>query len=65
MLNSNFEKQAVLEPQYRALVSLFTSLMSKYNIATRNVSGHGYTNGESTKCPGKYFPMQRFKKDII
>jgi N-acetyl-anhydromuramyl-L-alanine amidase AmpD len=38
--------------------------MEKYNIPLANVSGHGYTKGEQTKCPGKHFPMERFLKDI-
>ena len=60
----NYEKKAVPDKQYRALVSLVRTLMSKYNISANNVSGHGHTKGGSTKCPGKYFPMQQFKKDI-
>ena len=63
-LIGNFEKQTVPDLQYQSLVRLTKTLMSKYDIPTTNVSGHGHTKGESTKCPGKYFPMQRFKKDI-
>jgi len=63
-LIGNFELGAVPEKQYLALLSLTTKLMKRYSIASENVSGHGHTFAEYTKCPGKHFPMQRFLKDI-
>ncbi len=38
--------------------------MVKYNISKENIAGHGKINGEATKCPGKYFPMENFYNDI-
>jgi len=63
-LIGNFEKHGVAEKQYQALVKLTKKLMKQYNIPLANVSGHGYTKGEQTKCPGKHFPMERFLRDI-
>ena len=64
-LIGNFEIQEVPEQQYQALVLLTKSLMKQYDIHSKNVTGHGHTKGESTKCPGKNFPMERFKEDIV
>lgn len=63
-LIGNFESKPVPEPQYQALVKLTTRLMQEFSISVENVSGHGHTQGESTKCPGKHFPMQAFIRDI-
>ncbi|MDM3870446.1 peptidoglycan recognition family protein [Porticoccus sp. W117] len=63
-LIGNYEKNTVPKAQYDALVTLTRELMAKYNIPPERVSGHGYTDGESTKCPGKNFPMASFMKDI-
>ncbi|WP_431685574.1 peptidoglycan recognition protein family protein [Hahella sp. NBU794] len=63
-LIGDFEKRDVPEPQYQALVKLTRTLMTRYDIPTANVTGHGMTPGESTQCPGSRFPMSRFKRDI-
>ena len=63
-LIGNFEKKSISEKQYQALVTLTKKLMKKYNIPVKNISGHGYTKGEHTKCPGKHFPMERFLRDV-
>ncbi len=63
-LIGNFEKQYVPAKQYNALVQLTKTLMKQYNIPKKNITGHGMTKGESTKCPGKHFPMGKFYKDI-
>lgn len=63
-LVGNFEEDNVPEKQYEALVHLTKILMQRYNISSQRVSGHGLTRGESTKCPGKHFPMDKFRKDI-
>ena len=63
-LIGNFEEKTVPDKQYLALTALTKKLMREHNIPVENVSGHGYTNGESTKCPGQHFPMQKFMQDI-
>lgn len=63
-LIGNFEKEKVTSQQYDSLVSLTKRVMQTYGISANNVTGHGYTPGESTKCPGKNFPMGRFLSDI-
>ena len=59
-LVGNFEETEVPEPQFDALVSLTRSLMSRYDIPRANVGTHGNIDGESTKCPGRLFPHDRF-----
>ncbi|CAA6821313.1 MAG: Unknown protein [uncultured Sulfurovum sp.] len=63
-LIGNFETKHISNKQYNALVKLTKALMQKYNIPVENISGHGDTKGEATKCPGKYFPMEKFLEDI-
>ena len=63
-LIGNLEKDQIPQRQYDALVELTRGLMSEYDIPIENISGHGYTKGESTKCPGKNFPMTRFLLDL-
>ncbi len=63
-LIGNFENYAVPEGQYQALLTLTRNLMARFDISPTAVTGHGHTPGEQTKCPGKNFPMERFKRDI-
>ncbi len=63
-LIGNLENHSIPEKQYESLVMLTKQLMSTYRIPLENISGHGYTPGESTKCPGKNFPMAQFLADI-
>jgi N-acetylmuramoyl-L-alanine amidase len=60
----NFEAYQVPEPQYQALLSLCRSLMAQYPISLSKISGHGLTPGESTLCPGKFFPMDRLIREL-
>jgi len=64
-LIGNLEEAAPAKEQYDALVALTRDLMLTYSIPLKNVTGHGMTPGERTKCPGKYFPMKQFKKDLV
>lgn len=63
-LIGNYDLEPVPEGQYIALVALTKALMTKYQIAAENVSGHGHTEGELTNCPGRFFPMERFLREI-
>ena len=60
-LVGNFEETDVPAPQFEALVSLTRSLMHRYGIVSENVNFHGKIPGESTKCPGRRFPYERFR----
>eukprot|EP00487_Bulimina_marginata_P009150 TRINITY_DN349_c0_g1_i3.p1 TRINITY_DN349_c0_g1~~TRINITY_DN349_c0_g1_i3.p1 ORF type:complete len:177 (+),score=11.63 TRINITY_DN349_c0_g1_i3:112-642(+) len=64
-LIGNLEEKAPAVKQYNALLKLTKQLMLQYNIPLQNVTGHGMTTGERTKCPGKYFPMSKFKRDLV
>ena len=63
-LVGDFTKTAPTSRQMGALVKLVRFLQSRYNIPKSRIYGHqstpGYKNG--TKCPGKYFPMAKFKR---
>jgi N-acetyl-anhydromuramyl-L-alanine amidase AmpD len=63
-LIGNYESEQVPARQYGALVRLTRDLMLRYSIPVENVTGHGWTPGEQTKCPGKNFPMRKFLSDI-
>jgi hypothetical protein len=63
-LVGNFEETDLPEQQFEALVSLTKSLMRRYDISPVNVGLHGKIHGESSKCPGKMFPHERFQKAI-
>ncbi len=60
----NLEVNQITNKQYQSLVQLTKKLMNMYGIPVQNVTGHGSTEGESTKCPGKNFPMQQYLNDI-
>ena len=63
-LIGNYEERAVSPRQLQALVDLTRGLMRRYGIPRQNVAGHGMIPGESTKCPGKYFPFERFRASL-
>jgi hypothetical protein len=63
-LIGNFENEKIPPKQYQSLRHLTQTLMSKYDILPENVTGHGMITGESTKCPGRFFPMERLKKEL-
>ncbi len=63
-LIGNYETQPIPVQQYQSLVTLTKSLMAEYDIPLSNISGHGNVPGETTKCPGKHFPMRKFLKDL-
>lgn len=63
-LVGDFEKSAVPEAQYDALLELTRRLMAKYAIPVENVDFHGKIPGESSKCPGRLFPYERFREAI-
>ena len=63
-LVGNFEETELPAPQFGALVTLTRSLMERYDITAENVELHGKIAGESTKCPGKMFPHDRFQAAI-
>jgi len=63
-LIGNLEKNQITEKQYKSLVQLTRELVSTYNIPVTNITGHGSTPGESTLCPGKMFPMDKFLKEF-
>lgn len=64
VLNGNFSNHPVGSAQYTSLVLLVRELMAKYGLGKDAVKRHCDLNGNSTECPGKYFNLQQFKKDL-
>lgn len=60
----NLEKNEMTSNQYDGLIKLTIELMEEYNIDIENIGFHGKFPGESTKCPGKFFPYEKFEKDL-
>lgn len=63
-LIGNFENTTVRHEQYRSLLDLTDRLMTAYDNSPEDVTGRGRTPGESTKSPGRNFPMKRLLRDI-
>lgn len=63
-LIGNFDKMDVPDEQFRAAVRLTRELMQQFGIAPGKVTFHGETPGESTLCPGKHFPRERFMRGV-
>lgn len=63
-LIGNFDKTTVPEKQYLALIKLTATLQKRYSISKNNITTHGQTEGEATRCPGRFFPYKRFHQDI-
>ena len=62
-LVGDFRKTAPTQRQMQSLLKLVRFLQKRYKIPKSKIYGHsttpGYTGG--TVCPGRYFPMARFK----
>ncbi len=63
-LVGNFEKGRPTAKQMESLRKLVTFLMVQGNIAPNHILGHCEANGNKTKCPGRYFAMDRFRADM-
>lgn len=60
-LEGNFEQEKLTKAQEDALVSLSIEMILKYNIK----DSMGHKDVYSTLCPGKNFPMESIKKEIV
>lgn len=64
-LVGDFSKKAPSRNQMASLTKLVRFLQGRYHIGNSKVYGHNETPGaSSTKCPGRYFPMARFKRSL-
>ncbi len=63
-LIGNFETDQVEERQFDALVGLTRKLMAEHSIPPEQVSLHGETPGEQTRCPGQNFPREAFSAAV-
>ena len=46
-------------------VSLTRDLVDRFGISANGVAAHGRIAGETTLCPGRHFPMDRFRRDVF
>ncbi len=61
-LVGNFNNTLPTQKQMQSLVKLTNFLQKRYNIPTNQIYGHGgFPNAHITDCPGKRFPMAKFK----
>lgn len=61
-LVGNFSKTSPTNKQMQSLAKLVRFLQARYGIPKSRIYGHGATPGaRNTDCPGRRFPMKRFK----
>jgi len=62
-LVGNFQKSSPTSRQIQSLVKLVRFLQKRYNIPKSRIYGHGNTPGYTggSVCPGRNFPMAKFK----
>ncbi len=64
-LIGNFNCEAPTARQMDSLVKLVRFLQKRYNIPKSRIYGHSNVpGGHETECPGRYFPMTRFKASL-
>jgi len=61
-LVGDFEVQPPTPEQMAALTLLVVALRERYDIPIDRIGGH--RDFKETKCPGRYFPMDRFLMDL-
>jgi N-acetyl-anhydromuramyl-L-alanine amidase AmpD len=61
-LVGSLHKKRPSAKQLAALRDLVRYLCHRYNISVSNVKGHSQI--KCTQCPGKYFPMEEFRKEL-
>lgn len=60
----NFNNYPMPKAQYEALCKLTRRLMKKFNLAKDDILRHCDLKGNNTECPGKYFNLEKFRKDL-
>jgi hypothetical protein len=63
-LVGNFNQYSPTPQQLQSLRKLVRFLSSRYDIPKSRIYGHGQVEGASTDCPGRKFPMARFKRSL-
>lgn len=63
-LVGNFNKEAVSNVQFDALVKLINVLRKQYKIPLRNIRKHQDVADKFTECPGSKFPFQRLLQEL-
>ena len=64
-LVGDFNRTSPSRRQMQSLTRLVSFLQKRYNIPSSRIYGHGTTAGaKATDCPGRNFPMARFKANL-
>ena len=63
-LVGNFERSKPTRKQIESLQSLCTYLTRKCSLSGSRIQTHRQINPSPTKCPGRHFPIDRFKADF-
>lgn len=63
-LVGNFEEDRPTGKQMAALLKLVRRLASTYRIPTSRIFDHQKVRPEHTDCPGRFFPMSRFRAAV-
>lgn len=63
-LVGNFNKEAVSNTQFNALVKLINVLRKQYKISLRNIRKHQDVADKFTECPGSNFPFSRLLQEL-
>ncbi|NNG05282.1 MAG: N-acetylmuramoyl-L-alanine amidase, partial [Inquilinus sp.] len=64
-LIGDFETMEVQESQLQAAVTLTRDLVRRFGIPPARLAPHGGIAGETTLCPGRNFPIDRFRRDVF
>jgi len=63
-LTGNLEKRKIYKEEFAALVALGKVLTKGLKIPRDKISTHRGIDGRLTQCPGKHFPLTRFKDAV-
>lgn len=60
----NFDASRVPDRQWRKGVQLVRCLMELFNINEDHILGHREAVGDNRSCPGEYFNMDAFRREV-
>lgn len=63
-LVGDFTRKPPTERQLESLILLVRGLQEQFGISPNHIAGHGQLEGESTECPGQFFPWAEFRRRL-
>ena len=64
-LVGNFSQTEVPDAQYKGLLDQVEKLLTAYHLKVEDVELHREVIGAATECPGRYFPEDLLRKDLL